>query len=244
MDHDPLFREVIKQVRKRLGWTQESLALKINCSRSLIATMENGAMPTEPVFRRLLAALSNEDGAALRKTPEARQVLGTVSTNEAESEQVDDDMIERFMSFRRSRDVDLSGQWNAAWLTTVNGQENRNREIVHVRKRWNATWVFSNDSVSEDNPDGGYLWVARMELFDNKHLLGYYCAREPAVLAKGTLCLELQPNGREILGVWDGLNFDTMWAHGLVAFCRSEGRNADPGPALDRFIIGRPKMPY
>lgn len=43
-------------------------------------------------------------------------------------------------------------QWNAIWLTTVNGQENRNREVVHVRKRWNGTWEFWNQEISEDKP--------------------------------------------------------------------------------------------
>jgi hypothetical protein len=130
------------------------------------------------------------------------------------------------------------------WLTTTNGKENRNREVVHARRRFNGSWEFSNEAVSEDNPEGGYLWIAKLELFDNTHILGYYCARDRSVLAKGTLCLALQPNGREIVGVWDGLNFDTMWATGAVALCRANEKAYDPEVALDRFIRTRPKMPY
>jgi hypothetical protein len=42
------------------------------------------------------------------------------------------------------------------WLTTVNGVENRNREVINVRRRWNATWQLSNEAISAENPDGGY----------------------------------------------------------------------------------------
>jgi transcriptional regulator with XRE-family HTH domain len=245
MDQDPSLRKLIRQARKRLGWTQENLAGQVGCSRSLIAAMEGGTMPTPAVLQRLIAVLPEAEREALRNTSEARLVLVAASEEVGiAGEQHDEDMIGRFINLRRSPEVDLSGEWNAMWLTTVSGRENRNRELVHVRRRWDGSWEFSNEAVSEDNPDGGDLWVARLELFDNRHILGYYCARERAVLAKGTLCLELQPNGREILGVWDGLSFDTMWAHGLVAMCRSAATSADPGAALDRFIITRPKMPY
>ena len=245
MDQEPSLREAIKQARKRLGWTQDSLGEKVGCSRSLIAAIEGGKLPTPGVLQRMLAALPEAHSNALRNTSEARLVLSALNENdESAGEQRDEDMIGHFINLRRSPEVDLTGDWNAMWLTTVRGRENRNRELVHVRRRWNGSWEFSNDAVSDDNPEGGYLWVARLELFDNRHILGYYCARERAVLAKGTLCLELQPNGREILGVWDGLNFDTMWAHGLVAMCQTTAKYSDPDAALDRFISTRPKMPY
>ena len=61
---------------------------------------------------------------------------------------------------------------------------------------------------------------------------------------RGSLCLELQTNGREIVGVWDGMNFDMPWANGAVAMCRATARQSDPEVALDRFLHERPKMPY
>ena len=150
----------------------------------------------------------------------------------------------KFIPPRRSKEADLSGKWNAIWLTTADRQVNRNREMIQVRRRWNGSWEFWNTEVSEDNPQGGFLWIARVELFDNRHILGYYCAVERNVLAKGTLCVELQTSGREIVGVWDGVNFDTPWANGAVAMCRATSRQSDPEVALDRFLKERPKMPY
>jgi transcriptional regulator with XRE-family HTH domain len=234
--------EVLKHARGKLKWTQEDLARAVKQSRSLIAQLERGSFPSRSLVENLFSVLPEVDAEAVRQTPEVRRLFKSDLAYDQDG--FGDDMIHILMSSRRSREVDLAGEWSAMWLTTVNGEENRNREVIEVRRRWNSTWEFKNKDISEDNPDGGYLWVARMDLLDSKHILGNYCAREHSVLAKGTLCLELQSNGREIYGVWNGLNFDTMWAHGLVAMCRLGGRTADPGTALDRFISTRPKMPY
>lgn len=238
------FREVIKEAREVRGLTQHDFGKMVGCSRSLIAQMEGGTRPTRATLRRIADVLVGEERNLLLATVEAREILEDREGGGSGNASYDpDDMISSFMKLRRSAEVDLSGTWNAMWLTTANEVENRNREVIVVRRRWNGTWQLSNEAISEENPEGGYLWIARMELFDNKHLLGYYCARERAVLAKGTLCLELQPNGREIVGVWDGLNFDTMWATGLVALTKSGG-NREPGPLLEKFMRSRPKMPY
>jgi transcriptional regulator with XRE-family HTH domain len=245
MDRNLSLSQAIKAVRKRLKWTQENLGKQAGCSRSLVASFESGTRPTEAVLQRLVDSLPEHERPALLNTVEAREVLGSQASGAGDlTGQSEEDMINIFMSLRRSADVDLSGAWNAMWLTTINGKENRNREIVHARRRFNGSWEFANEAVSEDNPEGGYLWIAKLELFDNTHILGYYCARDRSVLAKGTLCLALQPNGREIVGVWDGLNFDTMWATGAVALCRASEKAYDPEVALDRFIRTRPKMPY
>lgn len=241
MSQGQRLHEAIREARNALGWTQEALGAKAGCSRSSIASFEGGTVPPEPVLRRLLGVLSERGQALVLESDEAREIL---HLGAADTEPGGADMVRDLMHLRRSKEVDISGQWNAMWLTTTNRQENRNRETIVARRRWNGSWELANESISDDNPDGGYLWIARLELFDNKHLLGYYCAKERSVLAKGTLCLELQANGREILGVWDGLNFDTMWASGAVALCRMGERGSDPEPALNRFNQSRPKMPY
>lgn len=240
----PSLREAVRKGRKSLGVTQETLASLAGCSRSAVANIERGQIPSRDVLQRISAQFKDVDKLILLRTTEARRILEAEEQDQGDPVNYDGgDMISTFMKRRRSNDVDLSGTWHAMWLTTVNGEENRNREVIDVRKRWNGSWQFSNETISGDNPKGGYLWVARLELFDNRHLLGYYCARERNILAKGTLCLELQPNGREIVGVWDGLNFDTMWATGLVALTQASGEH-DPSEALDSFIRKRPKMPY
>lgn len=244
MNGDNSLRAALKEARKKKKWTQENLADEVGCSRSQIASIETGVRPTGDVLQRIIDAFPEELRPALLNTNEARDIFKDGALGGGARPETAEDMVKTFISLRRSDQVDLTGQWNAMWLTTANGQENRNRETINVRRRWNGSWEFSNEAISADNPEGGYLWVARLELFDNKHILGYYCARDRAVLAKGTLCLELQPNGREILGVWDGLNFDQMWATGMVAMCRAAQGKSDPGPVLDRFISSRPKMPY
>lgn len=244
MNGDRSLRKVIKEARKKKPWTQEDLARELKCSRSLIAAIEGGQHPTALMLTKLLAVFDETEASIIKATPEARKIIADDPGLREEDTQFNEDMVQRFMFPRRTGEIDLSGSWHAMWLTTSGGLENRNRETINIRRRWNGTWEFSNNEISEDNPNGGYLWAARMDLFDKRHILGHYCARDISVLAKGTLCLEVQPNGREILGVWNGLNFDTMWAHGLVAMCRAGSRSTDPGIALDRFAASRPKMPY
>jgi DNA-binding XRE family transcriptional regulator len=236
--------DALKQVRKKLDITQDVVASDAGCSRSTIANIERGQICSPNTLKRIAGQFNEADKATLLGTPEALRILGTEANGQYKPSMDDEsDMIQTFMNLRRSGDVDLSGTWNAIWLTTVNGEENRNKEVVIVSRRWNGTWQFANQAISSDNPKGGYLWVARMELFDNTHLLGHYCARERNIRAKGTLCLELQSNGREIIGVWDGLNFDTMWATGFVALT-DVNSDDDPSDTLERFIRTRPKMPY
>lgn len=244
MAQQATFAIALQNIRKRLKLTQESFGEKIGVSRGVVANAELGLKPSRPFLQQLLKGVSEPQATKLRNLAESQFGIKIADGDADESEQPDDDMIAQFMSLRISHDVDLSGKWHAMWLTTVNDKPNRNREVITVRKRLGGGWQFSNDTISEENPDGGYLWVAKLELFDNRHLLGYYCARDRNVLAKGTLCLELQANGREIFGVWDGLSFDTMWAQGTVALCRTGDRNSDAGEALDRFMQARPKMPY
>lgn len=227
--------------------SQEALASAVGCSRSLIAQYERGSTPTSATLTRILAVLPEHEAEKIRETELGSEVFYGDNTDHKSGRLADgetEDVIEKLMSRRRSSEADITGVWNAMWRTTINGEENRNREVIDIGKRWNGSWQFSNRAASDDNPKGGYLWIARMELFDNQHLLGHYCARTPANLAKGVMCLQLQTNGREILGVWDGLNFDTMWASGMVALCRQEDGATDPAGLLDDFISRRPQMPY
>jgi len=244
MNGERSLRDVIKEARKKRRWTQEDLAHQVTYSRSHIASIEGGKYPTAPMLMKLLTVFGEAEASIIKATPEARKIIADDPGLQGDDTQLNEDMVQQFMFPRRTSEIDLSGPWHAMWLTTSGGVENRNREAINIRRRWNGTWEFSNEEISEDNPDGGFLWAARMDLFDRRHILGHYCARDISVLAKGTLCLEVQPNGREIFGVWNGLNFDTMWAHGLVAMCRAGSRSTDPGIALDRFAAARPKMPY
>jgi transcriptional regulator with XRE-family HTH domain len=232
----------LKRVRKRVGWTQERLAEHAQFSRSTIAAVEGGHRPSVAVLRAILQCLPEDASSELAGHSQAASVLNDEGRSRAEDDV--EDMVGRLTRTRRSPEIDISGVWSALWLTTTSGEENRNYERIIVRRRWNGSWEFENEVVSPDNPDGGYLWAARMELFDNRHLLGYYIARERNVTAKGSLCLELQTNGKEIVGVWDGLSFDTMWAWGFVAMCDETDATRDSELVLDRFVQSRPEMPY
>ncbi|MEL6886627.1 MAG: helix-turn-helix transcriptional regulator [Pseudomonadota bacterium] len=185
------FASALKSARKRLDMTQETLGIESGCSRSSIAQYERGVVPTKGALNRILDVVPDDVAREIRALEECRKVLADENIEPRSGLLADgenEDVIELLMSKRRSMEADISGVWNAMWRASTKGEENRNREVVDIRKRWNGSWQFANRAVSDDNPDGGYLWIGRMELFDNQHLLGHYCARNSSTLAKGVMC--------------------------------------------------------
>ena len=104
-----------------------------------------------------------------------------------------------------------------------------------------AVWSHWGPPPSRENPKGGYLWRARCHLHDNQFILGTYVALDPLNRSKGTLYLVIHRSGSFMLGHWVGCNYDSDWAHGLVAI----GRDAEQLPALLReHVAAFPAMPY
>lgn len=237
------FGSQLQRARKELKLNQDNVAKEAGVSRSVIANLESGFK--EETLNKIKSVFPEE--VRQRHFKPVTDNRSQSSEDEKQSTLYDgetEDMILTLASLRRSETINLTGQWEAVWLTVVDKRANRNHEIVNVKKRLNGSWQFSNEVISQDNPDGGYLWIGRMELFDNNHLLGYYVAKDPSIRAKGTLCLEIQASGKEILGTWEGLNFDTMWANGLVAMCLKGESRKSPEELLERFKNEKPRMPY
>jgi len=237
------FTQLFKNARKEARHNQDSLAKKVGVSRSTIASLEHD-YPPEGTLKKIFKEFPEDTRAELWAEVEERQRQDGSRTSPLLADGTSEDMIFSLAALRRSTEIDISGSWTAVWRTVVRGEENRNHETIEVKRRMNGSWQFLNTAVSEENPDGGYLWVGRMELFDNQHLLGYYVARDRSNMAKGTLRLLVQTNGNEIIGTWEGLNFDSMWAHGLVAMSRDGKRGKTSDELLEEFIKTKPKMPY
>ncbi|KKQ16241.1 hypothetical protein A3E66_02130 [Candidatus Daviesbacteria bacterium RIFCSPHIGHO2_12_FULL_37_16] len=134
----------------------------------------------------------------------------------------------------------VQGEWHALWQTSVEHSENINFEVIDLQ--WKGEYLYiANRSKSEQNPDGGYLWKAQCSVYDSQYVIGTYVAIEDSVMARGTIYLVIHRSGRHMLGHWMGCNFDSEWAHGLMAMAQERERLAE---LLERHVQEFPSMPY
>jgi hypothetical protein len=122
--------------------------------------------------------------------------------------------------FRR---IDLAGRWFNVNESTIKGQRVVNGSWVTVRQVRNRLFL-QNETKSPENPDGGYLWRGELRIWDNQHLLGWYVAREPNVLSKGTFYYVLHATGTEMTGRWVGRSYDEGLISGNCCLARTEDR--------------------
>jgi transcriptional regulator with XRE-family HTH domain len=235
------FGALVARLRTASGLPQKELARRLGIARPYLATIERGELPGPNVLAALAewypahadelrrcydTARAHRAGAAPTATP------GTPGDPEDEID----------MFWRRASGINpqLEGTWHALWLTTVEDQENVNAEVLTFS--WRREWLrITNEAPSPDNPKGGYRWRAECRLHDSRYLTGTYVSLDPLNTSKGTLYLVLHRSGTYLLGHWAGANFDSDWAHGLVAIAR------DPAhlPALLRaHVAAFPAMPY
>ena len=98
-----------------------------------------------------------------------------------------------------------------------------NGEVVNIRQDRNRLFL-QNEARSLENPEGGYLWKGEIRIWDNQHLLGWYVAREPNVISKGTFYFVLHPNGGDMGGRWVGRSYDGDMSSGCCSMAREKKR--------------------
>ena len=114
----------------------------------------------------------------------------------------------------------LSGTWHAIWQTTVQGEENHNREIVKIQQQ-GSTVIMENDKISADNKTGGYLWRGILYFRQEHTLAGEYLAVNVNVSAHGVMFLAINPVGKFIEGRWIGSNIDRTLATGICVLAQN-----------------------
>ncbi len=133
---------------------------------------------------------------------------------------------------------DLSGTWYTIWQTTVQGEENHNREIVKIHQQ-GATVVMENDKISADNKTGGYLWRGVLYFRKEHTLAGEYLAVDANVSAHGVMFLAINPVGRFIEGRWIGANIDRTLATGICVLARERELAKQ---CFDRLLMNQSKI--
>lgn len=209
----------MKDARVARNWNQETASFRLGIARPTLGNIEIGDQLGKK-FLKNLDTVYPEEADEIRGLVREFERLGgdSLSNGDGDSEQ-ETELVEVFRRKRQVRPT-LAGQWFAIWQTTVDGAEVTNTEDIEVNWKGDVL-LIRNLAVSEENPDGGYLWVAKMELFDNSHLLGRYVAKDPNVLSKGTLFLVLHNSGKFLYGKWAGCNYDAEVASGATLFSRS-----------------------
>lgn len=233
-DSGHAFADLVRQLR---GSTkQEQFAVAIGVSRPTLANVETGRRPGPRVLDGLKARFPQR-AAELEEAYRRSRNESTVGiANRSIETASDEDMF-----FRRAGiSTQLEGTWHALWQTTVESLEVVNAEVLSLK--WHGDQLFiENEAPSPDNPKGGYLWRAQARLYDNQYIMGTYIAKDPIVRAKGTLFLLIHTSGTFMLGHWVGCNYDSDWAHGLVAIAREPHRLRD---LLVSHIRNYPPLPY
>lgn len=205
---------LLAEIRHSLGLNQEELAAKLQYSRGVVANAERDHEISARYLERFAERFPDlkERLAAVQPTSTGRGSRTTA---------LGDDALDAMFFRRASKSTDLDGEWFALWETTADHREVLNTETLQLKMKRDGSLLMQNTAISDENPDGGYLWIAQARVFDNQYILGTYIPRELNVRSKGCLYLVIHQSGRFISGQWIGCNYDGDWARGLVVLSRS-----------------------
>jgi transcriptional regulator with XRE-family HTH domain len=236
--HD--FGALVARLRASSGLPQKELARRLRITRAYLANIERGELPGPNVLAALVEWYPASGEELRQRYDEAKARRGGAPAATSAPGGAEDELDAMFR--RRSSAINprLEGTWYALWLTTVEDAENVNSEELTFRWHRDALQI-SNAAPSPENPKGGYLWRAQCQVHDNRYIVGTYVSLDPLNRSAGTLYLVLHRSGTYLLGHWAGCNYDSDWAHGLVAISRDEARLPE---LLDQHVASFPAMPY
>lgn len=122
--------------------------------------------------------------------------------------------------------VQLNGDWWAAWQTFKDGEEVITAQEVRFSQQGDLIDMRTLTRGIEIE-DGGYHWRGELRLWDNAILMGWYVAIDGSVRSKGVLYFVLHPHGLQMAGRWIGLSYDDKIVTGWGGIARTEGEARD-----------------
>lgn len=117
-------------------------------------------------------------------------------------------------------ELDLSGQWWAAWQTFKDVVPRVDTHTVEVHQRGERLSLDAERALPVE--EGSYRWRGELRLWDNETLMGWYRSTDAAVRSKGTMYLALHPQGTHAWGRWVGLSYDGLVVTGWAGVARNE----------------------
>lgn len=117
--------------------------------------------------------------------------------------------------------INVSGDWYAAWQTSVNGRQVLNTEQLVIKQR-GKTVTIENCERAPENPDGGYLWHSKLQFYHGRNLMGWYFPKkEENNTSKGIMFMTYFSPMRLFIGKWSGCGYDGELENGFLVFAKS-----------------------
>src|SRR3954470_21225404 len=101
-----------------------------------------------------------------------------------------------------THDLDLSGDWWAAWQTWKDDVPRIDTHSLQVHQRGELLQLDAERAVAVE--EGSYRWRGELRLWDNEALMGWYRSTDGAVRSKGTMYLALHPHADHPWGAGPG----------------------------------------
>jgi len=119
-----------------------------------------------------------------------------------------------------SDELNLSGDWWAAWETSKEGDRRVDTHALEIAQQGERMFLDAERAMPVE--DGSYRWRGELRLWDNEALMGWYRSTDAAVRSKGTMYLALHPHGTHAWGRWVGMSYDGLVMTGWGAIARDE----------------------
>jgi transcriptional regulator with XRE-family HTH domain len=119
-----------------------------------------------------------------------------------------------------NHELDLSGDWWAAWQTWKDGAPRIDTHPLVIVQRGELLQLDADRAIPVE--EGSYRWRGELRLWDSEALMGWYHSTDAAVRSKGTLYLALHPHGTYAWGRWVGMSYDGPVVTGWGSIARTQ----------------------
>jgi hypothetical protein len=124
-----------------------------------------------------------------------------------------------------NNNIDITGEWFAAWQTSVENTDNLNTERLSIVQR-GQTVKMKNLEKAPENPKGGYFWEGQLQFFHGRSLMGWYMpVTTENLTSKGIVFLSYQSTKKIFYGKWVGTSYDGELSNGFVVISKERDRS-------------------
>lgn len=134
-----------------------------------------------------------------------------------------------------NNNIDITGEWFAAWQTSIENIDNLNTEKLSIVQR-GQTVKMKNLEKAPENPKGGYFWEGQLQFFHGRSLMGWYIpVKTENLTSKGIMFLSYQSTKKTFYGKWVGTSYDGELSNGFVVISKERDRSM----AFLRDLVGK-----